>query len=49
MFSKRMRGRLQSINLRDEHCFGDFEVVFEWVDFLKGKIDQDLNEFETFG
>jgi hypothetical protein len=28
MFSKRMRGRIQSINLRDEVCFGDLEMVF---------------------
>ncbi len=28
MFSKRMRGRILSINVRDEYCYGDFEVVF---------------------
>lgn len=28
MFSKRLRGKIQSINLRDEVCLGDLEVVF---------------------
>lgn len=45
MFSKRLRGKIQSINLRDEICFGDFEVVFEWKDFLKGKIEHNLSDF----
>jgi len=38
MFSKRMRGRINSINLREEYCVGDFEVVMEWVDFLGGRV-----------
>ena len=38
MFSKRMRGRLSTISLREHLCYGDFEVVFERVDYLKGKI-----------
>jgi hypothetical protein len=44
-----MRGRILSINLRDEYCFGDFEIVFEWIDFLRGKIEHNLNEYELFG
>ena len=49
MFSKRMRGRILSINLRDEFCFGDFEIIFEWIDFLRGKIEHNLKEYELFG
>jgi hypothetical protein len=43
-----MRGRISSISMRDEFCFGDFEIVFEWIDFLKGKIDHDLYKYEIF-
>ena len=42
MFGKRMRGRIISINLKDEVCYGDLELVFEWKDFLKGKIEHNL-------
>jgi hypothetical protein len=28
MFSKRMRGKIHSVNLRDEVCFGDLEIIF---------------------
>ncbi len=49
MFSKRMRGKLSTVSLRDHYCYSDFEVVFEWIDFLKGKIEHNFNEYELFG
>ncbi len=49
MFGKRMRGKIHSINLRDEVCYGDIEMIFEWKDFLKGRIDHNFTELDTFG
>lgn len=49
MFSKRMRGKIHSINLKDQICFGDLEITFEWRDFLKGRIEHSFDECEMFG
>jgi hypothetical protein len=38
MFKKRLRGKVLSITLKDENCYGDLEINFVWKDYLKGKI-----------
>ena len=44
MFSKRLRGKIHSVNLKDEVCFGDLEITFEWRDFLKGRLEHNFDE-----
>ena len=44
MFKKRLRGSLTSINLREEACFGDFTISFQWKDYLKGKIIHPMDD-----
>ena len=43
MFKKKLRGRISSINLRDEYCFGDCSIKFEWKDYLQGRIHQQFD------
>lgn len=34
MFKKRLRGRLLTINLKEENLYGDLQINFGWRDYL---------------
>lgn len=44
MFHKRLRGKLQSVNLKEENTYADFDFTFSWRDFLKGNIEHQITE-----
>ena len=46
MFKKRLRGKVWSITLKDENCYGDLEINFFWKDYLKGKIVHAMTDCE---
>ena len=46
MFKKKLRGQINSINLKEENCFGDLTVSFQWKDYLKGKIKHPMDNCE---
>ena len=46
MFKKRLRGKVWSITLQDENCYGDLQINFAWKDYLKGKIVHSMTDCE---
>lgn len=44
MFRKKLRGQIDCISLREEVCVGDFEICFEWRDYLQGKIEHKMGK-----